>query len=265
MRVGVVGCGGRMGRRLIAAVVADAEAELIGAVARSGSDVQGMDAGLLAGVEPLNLRIGDDPVGLFADADVVLDFTTPESTVAFAALAAQGKTAHIIGTTGLSDADDAALAKAARHTAIVRAPNTAVGPTLLQALVEMAAQRLGPDWDIEILEMHHRAKVDAPSGTAVALGEAAARGRAVTLSDAARWSREGHTGPRPDGEIGFATLRGGSVAGEHMVTFAADGERLELGHRASDRSIFAKGAVRAARWAVGKPPGLYTMRDVLGL
>lgn len=264
MRIGITGCAGRMGKLLVKTVAEADDLRLVGAVVRPGHAAVGHDAGLIAGIDPVGVAVSDDPVPLFADADAVIDFTVPESTVDFAALAAQGKTALLIGTTGLSDDDKAALDKAARHTPILLAPNTALGPNLLMHLVRQAAARLDTGWDIEIFEMHHRMKVDAPSGTAVALGEAAAAGRGVTLADVATWSRAGHTGPRPEGEIGFATLRGGSVAGEHTVVFASQGERLELTHRATDRAIFAAGAVKAIRWLRAQPPGRYTMADMLG-
>lgn len=267
MKFGVVGCAGRMGRMLLREVLTsrDRGCELVGAVAREGSSVLGHDAGILAGLDPCNVRVEDDPVPLFADADAVLDFTTPTATRRFSALAAQGKTIHVIGTTGLSDGDENALRKAARHTPIVQAANMSLGVTLLEALVERVARTLGDEYDVEILEMHHRRKVDAPSGTALALGRAAAAGREVALDEKAVRSRDGQTGAREAGAIGFAALRGGDVVGDHTVIFAGDGERLELTHKASGRDIYARGAVRAALWAHGRKPGLYTMRDVLDL
>jgi 4-hydroxy-tetrahydrodipicolinate reductase len=195
----------------------------------------------------------------------VLEFTTPAATLAHAALAAQARIVHIIGTTGLGDADEAAIAAAARHAAIVKAGNMSLGVNLLTALVRKVATALDEDFDIEIVEMHHRHKVDAPSGTALMLGRAAAAGRNVSFEDRAVLSREGQTGARRRGDIGFATLRGGMVVGEHQAIFAADGERVVLSHVASDRGIFATGAVKAALWAHGRGPGLYSMTDVLGL
>src|SRR5690606_30642758 len=207
----------------------------------------------------------DDADALFARADAVLDFTAPKASLAHAKLAAKHRKAHVIGTTGMNGDDVAVLQRAAADTAIVLAPNMALGVNLLLALVERTAKSLGPEWDIEIVEMHHRGKVDAPSGTAFGLGRAAAKGRAVDLDDVSVRTRDGVTGPRETGSIGFATLRGGDVVGEHRVIFATGGERIELGHIATDRAIFARGAVRAALWTRGKAPGLYSMKDVLGL
>jgi 4-hydroxy-tetrahydrodipicolinate reductase len=269
MKIGVVGCAGRMGRMLVRQILAAARetgaCELAGAAAREGSPAIGKDAGLLAGVDPCNVRVTEDPVPLFADADAVIDFTTPEATRRFSALAAQGKTVHVVGTTGLNAEQEKALTLAARHTPVVYAPNMSPGVNLLLALVERVARTLDDDFDIEIVEMHHRHKADAPSGTALGLGRAAAAGRGVALDAAAVRTRDGHTGERPKGAIGFATLRGGDVVGEHTVVFAGEGERIELTHKASSRDIFARGAVRAALWAHGKPPGLYDMKDVLNL
>jgi len=269
MRIGVVGAGGRMGRMLVREVLTgtgpDAGLELVGAVDRPDSGAQGVDAGLLSTGEPCGVLVHDDPVSLFADAEAVLDFTRPEATVEHARLAAQGKTVHVIGTTGLDAMQTAAIERAARHTQIVLAPNMSLGVTLLTALVEKVAAALDESWDVEIVEMHHRHKVDAPSGTALGLGRAAAAGRGVALEDRAVRVRDGHTGERRPGDIGFATLRGGDVVGDHTVVFAGAGERIELTHRAAGRDIFARGAVRAARWALGRHAGLYTMTDVLGL
>ncbi len=265
VNIAIVGAAGRMGQVLVRQVLATPGATLFGATDRPGSPALGKDAALLAGLDkPAGVLLTDDPVPLFAHADVVIDFTSPAATLEHAALAAQGKTAHIIGTTGLSADDEAALGRAARHAPIVYAANYSVGVTILSALVERVAGILDPDFDIEIVEMHHRHKVDAPSGTALALGRAAAAGRTVALDDVARRSRDGHTGARPVGEIGFATLRGGDVVGDHTVIFAGPGERVELTHKAASRDIFGRGAVRAALWAAGRKPGLYTMFDVLG-
>ncbi len=265
MRIGVVGCGGRMGTTVLRHVLASVECELSGAVERKGSPVLGQDAGRLAGGEPVGVTVTDDPLPVFATADAVIDFAAPGGTAGLAILAAQGKTGYVVGTTGLDAAAEEALAKAARHAPIVRAPNMSLGVNLLLALVERAARALGEGFDIEIVEMHHRHKVDAPSGTALALGRAAAAGRDVALDERAVRSRDGLTGPRRPGDIGFATLRGGDVVGEHTVIFAGPSERLELSHRAASRDIFAAGALRAALWTHGKPPGLYGMADVLGL
>ena len=265
MKIGIVGADGRMGRTLLATVLAAEGCELIGALALPDSPAQGADAGMLAGLDSCGVTVADDPVPLFADADAVIDFTAPKATVGYSALAAQGKTVHVIGTTGLDAGDEGALAKAARHTQIVYAPNMSMAVNLLFALVKKVAGALDEDFDIEIVEMHHKHKVDAPSGTALGLGRAAAEGRGVSLDETAVRSRDGHTGARRPGDIGFATLRGGDVVGDHSVIFAGPGERLELTHRGGGREIYARGALKAARWAQGKPPGLYGMTDVLGL
>ncbi len=265
MRLVVVGAAGRMGRMLVKAISEAEGCRVVGAVEREGSPALGQDAGTLAGLGPLGIAVVDDPLPVFAAADGVLDFTSPAATSAFAALAAQARIVHVVGTTGLQDDDFARLEAAARHARIVQSGNMSLGVNLLAALVTQIAATLGDDWDIDILEMHHRMKVDAPSGTALLLGEAAARGRGIALTDRSVRVRDGHTGARVPGDIGFATLRGGSVVGEHTVYFAAQGERLELTHRAEDRGLFARGAVRAALWAFDKKPGYYSMTDVLGL
>ncbi|MDX7952581.1 4-hydroxy-tetrahydrodipicolinate reductase [Lichenihabitans sp. Uapishka_5] len=265
MRLVVTGAGGRMGRMLIRAVHETEGATLSGALERPDSPLLGQDAGTLAGVGTLGIPVTADALQAFVVTEGVLDFTAPAATLGFAELAAQARIAHVIGTTGLSAADLEAIEAAAWHAPIVRSGNMSLGVNLLAGLVERVARTLGPDTDIEILEMHHRMKVDAPSGTALLLGEAAAAGRDVDLGERSVRVRDGHTGARQPGDIGFATLRGGSVVGDHTVIFAAAGERLELTHRADDRGIFARGAVRAALWARGRKPGLYGMRDVLGL
>lgn len=265
MRLVVVGAGGRMGRMLVRTVTATPGAVLSGAIEQPGSPLVGQDAGQLAGVGDLGVRITDDPLPVFAQAQGVLDFTAPAATVAFAALAAQARIVHVVGTTGLSEADLGKLEAAARHAVVIRSGNMSLGVNLLAALVRKVARSLGAEFDIEVVEMHHRAKVDAPSGTALMLGEAAAEGRDVALADHAVRSRDGYTGPRRTGDIGFATLRGGTVVGEHSVVFAGPSERLVLSHIAEDRSLFASGAVRAALWGQGRKPGLYAMADVLGL
>lgn len=265
MRLVVVGAAGRMGRMLIKAVVESRECRLVGAIEREGAAHIGQDAGTLAGIEPLGVSVTDDPLTAFAQADGVLDFTAPAATVSFAALAAQARIVHVIGTTGLQEEDFTKLEAAARHARIVQSGNMSLGVNLLAGLVRKVAATLGEDFDIEILEMHHRMKVDAPSGTALLLGEAAAEGRQISLKDRSVRSRDGHIGARNPGDIGFATLRGGSVVGDHSVIFAGQGERLELSHRAEDRGVFARGAVKAALWGFDKKPGYYTMADVLGL
>ncbi len=265
MKIGVMGCAGRMGRMLTRQVHETAGCAVGGGVEAAGSAALGEDIGVLAGIGALGLAAGSDASALFESVDAVLEFTSPEASVAHAALAAQAGAIHVIGTTGLGPGHEAALEEAARHTAIVWAPNMSLGVNLLMRLTEQVAAALDDDYDIEVVEMHHRHKVDAPSGTALGLGRAAARGRGVDLDAVAQRGRDGMTGARQRGAIGFAALRGGDVVGDHTVVFAADGERLELGHRASSRQIYARGAVRAALWARGKPPGLYGMADVLGL
>ena len=262
----VVGAAGRMGRTLIRTIAETPGARLSAAIERAGSAEIGKDSGELAGIGANGIRIGDDPLPAFAKADGVLDFTAPSASIEFAGYAAQARIVHVIGTTGCSAADDARIAAAGRHATIVKSGNMSLGVNLLAALVEQAARALpAQDFDIEILEMHHRHKVDAPSGTALLLGQAAAAGRGIDLDANSVRARDGHTGARPSGSIGFATLRGGSVVGEHSVILAGTGERVTLTHQADDRAIFARGAVRAALWANGRKPGLYSMRDVLGL
>ncbi len=265
MKVGVVGAGGRMGRLLVKLFHEADGMEVVAASERPGSPLIERDAGDLAGVGPIGVIVGDDAEKVFATADVVVEFSVPAATAEHAAYAAKHGAAFVVGTTGLGAEHEAALKEAAKMSPIVYAPNMSVVVNVFMNLVERVASVLGPDYDIEILEMHHKHKIDAPSGTAVGLGKAAARGRGVDLDEVAIWSREGETGPRPDGAIGFATLRGADVVGEHTVMFASAGERLELTHRCTDRNLFARGAVRATAWTEGKPPGLYTMNDVLGL
>jgi 4-hydroxy-tetrahydrodipicolinate reductase len=265
MNLIVAGAAGRMGRVLIRAVHEMPGAAVIGALEKPGATGIGADIGELAGLGQLGVKVSDDPLPLFAKADGVLDFTTPEATLAFADLAAQARIVHVVGTTGMSAADDERLRAAARHAIIVKSGNMSLGVNLLAGLVRQAAKALDADFDIEIVEMHHRHKVDAPSGTALLLGEAAAEGRAIDLATHSVRGRDGETGARPRGTIGFAALRGGSVVGEHTVIFAGEGEQVELSHRAFDRAIFARGAVKAALWARDKKPGLYSMADVLGL
>jgi len=265
MRLAVMGAAGRMGRNLIRAVH-DIDGTIVaGGTEPADAEAIGQDLGTLAGLGELGVAVTDDPLELFTKVDGILDFTSPAATTFFAGLAAQARIVHVIGTTGLTDDDETKLDAAARHATIIRAGNMSLGVNLLTALTERVAKALGEDFDIEIVEMHHRHKVDAPSGTALMLGEAAAKGRDVSLKERSVLSREGHTGARPQGDIGFAALRGGSVVGEHSVIFAGESERIELTHRAEDRSIFARGAVRAALWGREKGPGLYSMADVLGL
>ncbi|MGE4279909.1 MAG: 4-hydroxy-tetrahydrodipicolinate reductase [Magnetospirillum sp.] len=265
MKIGIVGCAGRMGRMLMNAVMDAEGCSLSGGTERPGSSLVGVDVGELLGRGAVQAFVGENPSALFAASDAVIDFTAPAATLSHAALAAEMGKILVVGTTGLSAEDEAKLAEAATKTAIVYAPNYSVGVNLLMDLTEKAAAILGEDYDIEIVEMHHHHKVDSPSGTALGLGRSAAKGRKVALEDVWRKARDGIVGARPKGEIGFATLRGGDVVGDHTVMFAADGERIELSHKASSRAVFAKGAVRATLWAKDKAPGLYNMRDVLGL
>ena len=265
MKLAVAGAAGRMGQALARAVAAAEGCVLAAGIEAKGSPAVGQDLGEAAGLGHLGVPITDDPLPVFAEVHGVLDFTTPSATVAFAGLAAQARIVHIIGTTGLSAGDLAKIEAAARHAAIVKSGNMSLGVNLLAALTNRVARTLGPEFDIEILELHHRHKRDAPSGTALLLGEAAATGREIALKDHSVRVRDGDIGPRRKGDIGFAALRGGDVVGEHKVIFAGPGERIELAHIASDRGIFAQGAIRAALWARGQGPGLYSMRDVIGL
>ena len=265
LKVGVIGCAGRMGQMLVRTVAASDRCLVVGGSERPGSAAIGRDVGQIAGIDALGVTATDTAADLFEVADAVLEFTSPAATVQHAEMAAKRKRIHVVGTTGFEPPQLAALNRAAKHTAIVLAPNMSLGVNLLMLLVERVAKSLDIEWDIEIMEMHHRAKIDAPSGTALALGKAAAAGRGVSLDAVAKRGRDGLTGARRRGDIGFAVLRGGDVVGDHRVTFAADGERLELAHTATSREIYARGALRAVLWAHGKPPGLYSMADVLGL
>jgi 4-hydroxy-tetrahydrodipicolinate reductase len=265
IRMGVIGCGGRMGRMLLAEIAAGEGCVLAGGTTAPGSAYLGSDLGELAGVGRIGVAAGSAAGDLIRASDVVIEFSVAAATAAHATLAAELGKPLVIGTTGLSPSETEAVQQAARRVPIVWAANTSLGINLLLGLVGQVAERLGPDWDIEIVDMHHRGKADAPSGTALALGRAAAVGRGVTLGEVAHRGRDGITGPRKTGEIGFAALRGGDAVGDHHVIFASAGERLELSHRATNRAIYAKGAVRAAHWVVGKPAGLYGMKEVLGL
>jgi 4-hydroxy-tetrahydrodipicolinate reductase len=264
MKVAVMGVAGRMGQELVRAAHA-AGCTIVGGVEREGSSAIGSDVGALAGIKPLGVVVTSDALDVISRSDGILDFTSPKATVEFAGLAANARAVHVIGTTGLTAADEAQIAAAARHAPIIKAGNMSLGVNLLVALTRRVAEALDEDFDIEIVEMHHRDKVDAPSGTALMLGAAAAEGRAINLAQRSVRVRDGVMGPRNRGDIGFATLRGGSVVGEHKVIFAGAGERVELVHVAGDRSVFARGAVKAMQWGQGKAPGLYSMTDVLGL
>ncbi|MCQ2005807.1 4-hydroxy-tetrahydrodipicolinate reductase [Rhizobium sp. NRK18] len=266
MKLVVVGAAGRMGQTLIRLVHTTPGVVLHAAIEREGSPFIGKDAGELAGLGPIGVTVGDDPLKAFLEAEGVLDFTSPAASVTFSGLAAQARIVHVIGTTGCSTDDEAKFEAAARHARIIRSGNMSLGVNLLSVLTEQAARALGPDaWDIEILEMHHKHKVDAPSGTALLLGNAAAKGRGIDLASHSVRVRDGHTGARQAGTIGFATLRGGSVIGDHSVVLAGEGELITLSHSAGDRTIFARGALTAALWARREKPGFYSMLDVLGL
>lgn len=264
IRIVVAGAAGRMGQAVLRAIAESADFELVGALAREDHPDLGNDASALAGAKPSGVALTADALPLLADAQALIDFTTPELSVELAALSAQARIVHVLGTTGMSAADNDKVRAAARHATIIQSGNMSLGVNLLAAFAKQAAKAL-PDFDIEIVEMHHRRKVDAPSGTALMLGRAAAEGRNIALEDHAVKTRDGHTGPRGNEAIGFASLRGGTVVGEHDVIFAGAGERVVLRHVAEDRLIFAGGALAAAKWGQGKKPGLYAMADVLGI
>lgn len=261
----VTGASGRMGQMLIRTVLASDKALLVGVVERQGHDWVGQDVGVAMGGTALGVIVTDEPLEAFAKAQAVIDFTAPEATLAFAELAAQARAVHVIGTTGMSDEQIARLEPASRHAVIVRAGNMSLGVNLLVQLTKRVAAALDDDFDIEVIEAHHNQKVDAPSGTALMLGEAAAEGRGVVLADVADRGRDGLTGKRKKGDIGFVAIRGGDIVGEHDVMFAAPGERIVLRHLATDRQVFARGALKAALWGQDKAPGEYDMVDVLGL
>ena len=265
MRLIVAGAGGRMGRALVRVISETPGAVVTGALEAPGSELLGKDAGVLAGLPANGVTLSADLWSLSANADGILDFTVPGATIANVAIAAERGLVHIIGTTGLSPSDMAVIKSVTSRAVVVQSGNMSLGINLLAALVKRVAQSLDESFDIEIVEMHHKAKIDAPSGTAFLLGEAAAAGRGVDLHTRSARGRDGHTGSRRSGDIGFASLRGGSVTGDHSVIFAGAMERIELTHRAEDRTMFAQGAVKAALWAHGKKPGFYTMADVLGL
>jgi 4-hydroxy-tetrahydrodipicolinate reductase len=265
MKIAIAGASGRMGRVLTRIVHETEGLEIAGGLEPKGAASIGADMGELAGLGRLGVAISDEPLPLFTRIEGLIDFTVPKATLALAELSAQARIVHVIGTTGIDKAGDDKIKAAARHARIVKSGNMSLGDNLLAALVRKVAASLDADFDIEVLEMHHKHKIDAPSGTALLLGQAAAEGRAVDLAGASVRSRDGHTGARPKGHIGFATLRGGSVVGEHTVMFAGPDERIEITHKAASRDIFARGAVRAALWARDKKPGLYSMIDVLGL
>lgn len=263
--IAIVGASGRMGQMLIQTILDSDRATLAGVTERAGHDWIGKDIGACMNGADLGILVSDDPLEVFSKAQAVIDFTRPDATVEHAALAAQARAVHVIGTTGMDESHLAKLSAAARHAPIIRAGNMSLGVNLLMQLTKKVAAALDEDFDIEIVESHHRYKVDAPSGTALMLGEAAAQGRGVALGDVSDRGRDGITGERKRGDIGFSAIRGGDVVGEHDVIFAADGERIVLRHLATDRRIFARGALKAALWGQGKNPGEYDMLDVLGL
>ena len=265
INIGVVGCSGRMGQMLIQAIDEREDCQLSGVTERPGHDWIGRDLGEVMGGAARGLPVRDDPLEVFAGARAILDFTAPAATVEHAKLAAQARLVHVIGTTGMEDEHLESLGHAAAHATIIRAGNYSLGVNLLTRLTQQVARALDADFDIEVVEMHHHHKVDAPSGTALMLGEAAAEGRGISLRDAEDRGRDGITGARKRGDIGFVAMRGGDVVGEHDVIFAGMGERIVLRHIATDRLLFARGAIKAALWGQNKGPGQFDMMDVLGL
>lgn len=263
--IAVTGASGRMGQMLIRTIAETDGVHLAAAIERTGHDWVGQDVGQAMGGAASGVVVTDDAAQAIAASDVVIDFTAPEATLAFSAICADAGVAHVIGTTGMTDAQIAELQPASQSCAIVRAGNMSLGVNLLVQLTKRVAAALDEDFDIEVIEAHHHHKVDAPSGTALMLGEAAAQGRGVALSDVRDSGRDGITGARKRGDIGFSAIRGGDIVGEHDVMFAGAGERIVLRHMATDRVLFARGAIRAAKWTRGKAPGAYDMMDVLGL
>ncbi|MFN5126754.1 MAG: 4-hydroxy-tetrahydrodipicolinate reductase [Bradyrhizobium sp.] len=265
MRLIVAGAGGRMGRTLVRVIDETPGAVLVGALEAPGSELLGKDAGVLAGLPANGVKLSADLWSMSANAAGILDFTVPAATIANVAIAAERGLVHVIGTTGLSPSDDAVIRSVTDRAIVVKSGNMSLGVNLLAALVKRVAQSLDQSFDIEILELHHKQKIDAPSGTALMLGEAAAAGRKIALEQHSARGRDGLTGARRAGDIGFASLRGGTAAGDHSVIFAGPSERITLSHHAEDRALFAQGALKAALWAHGKKPGMYSMTDVLGL
>ncbi len=265
MKIGVMGAAGRMGCELVRAIHGAPGCVVAGGIEPEGAPAVGRDLGEVAGIGALGVSIGTDARAMIGQVDAIVDFTRPGPSVDFARLAADAGIIHVLGTTGFSDDDERAIAAASDRATIIKAGNMSLGVNLIVEMARKIAAALDEDFDIEVLEMHHKHKVDAPSGTALMLGQAAAEGRGIDLKARSVRSRDGHTGERNRGDIGFATLRGGNVVGEHSVIFAADGERVTIGHIATDRGIFARGAVKAALWGRGRGPGLFAMKDVLGL
>ncbi len=265
LKLVVAGATGRMGQTIIREASKIPSIKIIAGLEAPGHAALGVDLGHLVQMKELGVALTADPLQALAKADVVIDFTRPKFSLELADLAAQARIVHVMGTTGIEAKDDARIKAAARHATIIKSGNMSVGVNLLAGLVELGVRALGPSFDIEILELHHRMKVDAPSGTALLLGHAAAKGRDAELDELRLTPHHGNTGPRAAGGIGFASLRGGSIIGDHTVILAGEGERIELTHRAEDRTIFAIGALKAALWGQGKGPGLFDMQDVLGL
>ena len=264
-RIAVFGATGRMGQTLVGLIADDTNLQLVGAATEPGHDAIGSDAGILAGVQELGVVLTDDASVAVSGADVAIDFTLPAALPGNVAACVEHDVALVIGTTGITDADHVALESAAESIALLYGRNMSVGVNVLTELARLASKALGMDYDIEINEAHHRLKVDAPSGTALQLGESVATGRGVTLESVAVFDRHGVGEARAPGSIGFSSVRAGSIVGDHTVLFAADEEIIELRHRALDRSVFARGALRAAVWVAGRQSGLYSMKDVLGL
>jgi 4-hydroxy-tetrahydrodipicolinate reductase len=265
MRVAITGASGRMGLTLIQAIVQSPAVSLMGAIDRAGSPVMGKDTGELIGVDSTGIKIADNLASICNEFDVLIDFTRPDVAMGYVEFCRQARKKLVIGTTGFSDSQKVKIAEAAKDTAIVMAPNMSIGVNLSLKLLEMTAKVMGDYTDIEIIEAHHRHKVDAPSGTALRMGEVIAKALNRDLKDCAVYGREGITGERDRKTIGFSTIRAGDIVGEHTVMFADEGERVEITHKASSRMTFANGAVRAAVWLADKPNGLYDMQDVLGL
>jgi 4-hydroxy-tetrahydrodipicolinate reductase len=265
LQVAMLGASGRMGRTIVPLVLAAPDLQLTGALADASDAAIGVDAGSNAGAAAAGVAITADAARALEGATVAIDFTLPQASVRHAGLCAARSCALVIGTTGHDGTATAQIEAAAKSIPIVMAPNMSLGVNVLLRLAELAARALDESYDAEVHEAHHRQKVDAPSGTAIALGRAVATGRGVDFEKVAILARQGHTGPRPRGAIGFSVMRGGDIVGDHRLIFAGHGEQLELAHHAQDRSGFAQGALAAARWVVARPPGLYSMRDVLGI
>ena len=264
MKIGITGAAGRMGNAVIRAVVENELTDISGALERSGNDYIGKDAGLVAGIEEVGVAVSDNLEELFKNSEAVIDFSAPELTLKCAQMAVKYNKILVSGTTGFSDIEKEQLVNYGNDTVIIWSSNMSVGVNLLISLAEKVAKILHDDYDAEIFEMHHRNKVDAPSGTALSLGEAVAKGRGLNFGEVSRRTRDGIIGKRSKKEIGFSSLRGGDVIGDHSVIFAGIGERVELTHKASNRDIYARGAIRAAIWGSAKENGFYTMKDVLG-